>query len=164
LISESSGYLNYVEFDAYNGLADSWVELLPNGNHVGFLVGKRTALVVRNDDIYAFDPQRTVVDVADDHDDMLPSGYDLGQNYPNPFNPSTAIEYSLPRRDHVEITIYNLLGRKVRTLLDQTQDAGEYKVIWNGRNDAGITVGSGLYLYQVKSGKFSASKKMLLVK
>jgi len=71
-----------------------------------------------------------------------------------------------PKRkpDQVEITIYNLLGRKVRTLLDQTQDAGQYRVTWNGRDDNGAVVGSGLYLYQVKSGLFSSSKKMLLVK
>ena len=164
LISEEIGYVHYNKFYAYNGLADSWVELVPNGTHSGFLVGKRTALVVRSTDIYAFDPERTVVDVAEEETAPLPTGYSLGQNYPNPFNPSTVIEYSLPRRDQVEITIYNLLGRKVRTLLDQTQDAGQYRVTWNGRDDNGAVVGSGLYLYQVKSGLFSSSKKMLLVK
>jgi len=66
LISEEIGYVHYNKFYAYNGLADSWVELVPNGTHSGFLVGKRTALVVRSTDIYAFDPERTVVDVAEE--------------------------------------------------------------------------------------------------
>ena len=164
LVSRTNGVVSYSGFYAYNGLADSWVELIPSGTHVGFLLGERTALVVRSTDIYAFDPQRVSVGVADDNRTLLPSHCELGQNYPNPFNPSTVIEYTLPRREQVELSVYNLLGRKVITLLDKIQDPGKHEVTWDGRDENGILVGSGLYFYQIKSGGYSTAKKMLMLK
>jgi len=164
LISEKVGFVTYNKFYAYNGLADSWVELVPNGSHYGFVVGNRTALVVRDTDIYAFDPERAPVDVADEDDYILPAGFSLKQNYPNPFNPNTIIEYSLPHRTQIEVAVYNLLGRRVRTIVDKTQEAGDYKVVWSGRDDFGKRVASGLYFYQVKAGEYVESRKMLLLK
>jgi len=99
-----------------------------------------------------------------DGDGALPKQFTLSQNYPNPFNPSTAIEYSLPVRCHVELTIYNVLGQKVRTLVDEIQRACCQTVAWDGKNDHGKELASGIYLYRIKAGEFTQSRKMLLLK
>jgi hypothetical protein len=97
--------------------------------------------------------------------EIMPSNYSLKQNAPNPFNPSTDIAYSLPAPGHVTLTIYNVLGQNVRTLVDEFQDAGHKSVVWNGRDNSGSTVASGVYFYHLKAGeKFSATKKMMMLK
>jgi len=95
---------------------------------------------------------------------VLPTSYKLSQNYPNPFNPTTTIEYALPSRSNVTIAVYNLLGQKVRTLIETDKPAGLYKTAWDGTNDKNLPVASGLYFYRIKAGDFTASKKMLLLK
>ncbi len=93
-----------------------------------------------------------------------PSEFDLSQNYPNPFNPSTKIEFSLAKSGFVTLQIYDLLGRKVRALVSQELSSGYKSVIWDGKNDDGEAVASGVYFYQLKVGDFSEPKKMLLLK
>ncbi|HEU4365029.1 MAG TPA: FlgD immunoglobulin-like domain containing protein [Candidatus Krumholzibacteria bacterium] len=88
----------------------------------------------------------------------------LGQNTPNPFNPTTLISYSLPAREHVTVSVYDASGRLVRTLVDETRGAGSHDVQWDGRDNAGTTVGSGVYFYRLTAGKFSESKKMVMLK
>ena len=94
----------------------------------------------------------------------LPLTYALHQNYPNPFNPQTVIQYALPRACEVQITIYNMLGQKVKTLVDGYQDAGYKRVEWNGRNGRGEEIASGIYFYRIKAGDFVDSKKMVILK
>ncbi len=94
----------------------------------------------------------------------LPTQYELDQNYPNPFNPSTTLRYSLKKGGFVELSIYNILGRKVKTLVSGEQDAGSHDVFWDGRNDSGDPVASGLYFYRLTAGDYVNTKKMLLVK
>ncbi|HQU70642.1 MAG TPA: T9SS type A sorting domain-containing protein [Calditrichia bacterium] len=92
-------------------------------------------------------------------------GFELAQNYPNPFNPSTHITYSLGKRAEVSLQVYNLLGQKVRTLVkNHNQVAGLYKIQWDGRDDDGRKVASGVYFYRLKAGDFIRSRKMMLVK
>ncbi len=93
----------------------------------------------------------------------------LGQNYPNPFNPTTRIEYRLPEtgpggKARVSLIVYDVRGAKVRELVNGTQPAGKHVVDWDGRNDAGQTVGSGVYFYRMTSGAFSDVRKMVLLK
>lgn len=90
--------------------------------------------------------------------------YSLDQNRPNPFNPTTTIEYSVPERSHVTIDIFNMLGQKVRTLVDETKSAGSYRTEWNGCDDAGNAVSTGIYLYRFRSGDVVQAKKMVLIK
>ncbi|NQV18864.1 MAG: T9SS type A sorting domain-containing protein, partial [Armatimonadetes bacterium] len=90
---------------------------------------------------------------------LLPHEYSLSQNYPNPFNPVTTIQYSLPQRSDVQITIYDLLGKEVITLISETQDAGYKSIQWNASN-----VPSGMYFYQIKAGTYVQTKKMVLLK
>lgn len=94
----------------------------------------------------------------------VPQLYSLNQNYPNPFNSITRIHYQLPLASSVEFVIYNTLGQKIRTLVTIYQNAGFHYVQWNGRNDTGIQVSSGLYLYRLKAGNFMQTKKMLLMR
>jgi hypothetical protein len=93
-----------------------------------------------------------------------PSEFDLSQNYPNPFNPTTKIEFTLAKSGFVTLQIYDTLGRKVRTLVSEELSSGYKSVIWDGKNDDGDDVASGVYFYQLKVGDFSEPKKMLLLK
>jgi len=95
---------------------------------------------------------------------------ELGQNFPNPFNPVTRIEYWLPEagtgavRTPVNVSVYDVRGAKVRTLVNQAQVAGRYRVEWDGRDDHGTPVGSGVYFYRMSTPRFSDSRKMVLLK
>jgi len=102
--------------------------------------------------------------ISDEDKPLIPKSFVLSQNYPNPFNPNTTIEYSLPSRCEVSITVYNLLGKRVKTLLETSQPAGRYKTEWDGTDNNNQPVASGLYFYQIKAGDFIESKKMLLLK
>jgi hypothetical protein len=94
-----------------------------------------------------------------------PAHFELSQNYPNPFNPATTITYQLPNDGvDVHITIYNILGQVVKTLVNEQKNAGVYSVVWDGKNDEGIAVTSGVYIYQLKSGNFMQSKKLMMLK
>jgi len=88
----------------------------------------------------------------------------LAQNHPNPFNPSTSIKYSVAREGHVELGIYDLSGRLIRTLVSETRGSGDYTVTWDGKNVSGGGVPSGMYFYKFSSGGESTSRKMTLVK
>jgi hypothetical protein len=84
---------------------------------------------------------------------------------PNPFNPATTIRYGLPRAERVTLQVYNLLGEEVVTLVDDEQKAaGYHAAIWDGRNKNGRVVASGVYVYRIRAGDFSMTKKMALVK
>jgi hypothetical protein len=102
--------------------------------------------------------------VEEDAGTNVPLTFSLGQNYPNPFNPETVIEYFLPKESQVQITIYNLLGQKVRNLVDRRISAGHQKISWDGKNDKGEAVSSGIYFYRMEAGKFVQTKRMLLLK
>ena len=97
-------------------------------------------------------------------EEVLPTEFTLGQNYPNPFNPSTQIRYALPERSKVTITIYNMLGGKVRTLVNDYQEAGYRSAFWNATNDRGTLVSAGMYIYTIQAGNFYQAKKMILLK
>jgi 5'-nucleotidase/UDP-sugar diphosphatase len=94
----------------------------------------------------------------------LPQAFELHQNYPNPFNPETQISYSLPEDEQVRLTIYNVLGQRIKVLVDEHQSAGKQTVIWNGRNENGEKVSSGVYFYKLQAGEIVLTKKMSLMK
>ena len=97
-------------------------------------------------------------------DSFLPQNFTLEQNYPNPFNPSTTILYNLSNDELVSFEIFNLNGKKVRTLVNEYQNSGPKKVIWNADNNHGRQVPAGIYLYSIVAGNVKQTKKMLLVK
>lgn len=94
----------------------------------------------------------------------VPTAFELGQNYPNPFNPSTSISFSIPRQEHVVIAIYDMLGKEVNRIVDNTIAAGTFKATWKGDAQNGEKVPSGVYFYRIQAGSFSAAKKMLMLK
>jgi flagellar hook assembly protein FlgD len=88
----------------------------------------------------------------------------LTQNYPNPFNPHTSIQYDLPRAARVRLEIFNLLGQRVRTLLDEVKPAGTHRVEWDGLSSEGRHAASGIYFLRLTAEDFIATKKMILLK
>ncbi|MCP4709589.1 MAG: T9SS type A sorting domain-containing protein, partial [Planctomycetes bacterium] len=105
-----------------------------------------------------------LIAIEKDQGSIIPGNFRLYQNYPNPFNPETKICYNIPQKSNVDLTIYNLLGQKVRTLVDDNQAPGPKSIVWDGRNGYGDTVSSGVYLYQIKAGNEIQDRKMLLLK
>ncbi len=103
-------------------------------------------------------------DVSIDEDSPLPEEYHLQQNYPNPFNPVTKIEFSISQFSEVELIVYNTLGRQVRSLASGVYSAGRYTVDWDGADDDGKQVTSGVYYYRLKAGDVVQSRKMVLLK
>jgi len=92
----------------------------------------------------------------------VPENYSLSQNYPNPFNPTTTIEYQIPTESKVLIVIYDLLGRKIKTLVNDTKIAGLYRIIWDGTNINNRTSASGVYLIKMDADNFKETRKLLL--
>ena len=103
-------------------------------------------------------------EMGTDNEELMPIQYALHQNYPNPFNPTTTLRYDIPETGLVNIIIYDMLGRQIKTLINQTQDAGYRSVIWDATNDYGKSVSAGIYLYQIQAGKYLQTKKMVLLK
>ena len=104
----------------------------------------------------------TGVEVADS--DLIPTEYRLRPNFPNPFNPNTTIAFDLPKRDHIALKIFDLQGKLVRTLVDQGLNAGIHNYTWDGQDNRGQLVSSGIYIYSIQTDVFTASRKMAFVK
>jgi len=129
-------------------------------NEVNQLLDSVFTLIVTGDLVEAvtiIDSLNTVAGI--DMNESIPSKLTLHQNYPNPFNPTTTIQYELPQRSDVQITIYDLLGKAVLTLVSETQAAGYSSVQWDATN-----IPSGMYFYQIRAGDFVQTKKMVLLK
>ena len=101
----------------------------------------------------------TSIGINDHSNNTLPKSIDLLQNFPNPFNPTTTISFSLPERANVILSIYNELGEKVAVLLNGEKEAGMHNVNWNASNFV-----SGVYFYELKTEKYSTTKKLILMK
>jgi len=106
----------------------------------------------------------TAVGIGDAGMTTVPVEYRLDQNYPNPFNPTTSIGYYLPTASNLTIDVYNILGSKVTTLFNGKQDAGSHTVVWNGTDNFGNSVASGIYFYQMSAQNFNQTRKMMLLK
>ena len=125
------------------------------------LGGDNTALVMTSEgSLYAFNPYGDASDVENEKSEIqFPYMYQLSQNYPNPFNPRTTITYQLPMSHYVQLSIYNIMGQRVTSLIDEKQNSGRHQVEWNGSGFA-----SGIYYYKIKAGEFQDVKKMVLIK
>jgi len=97
-------------------------------------------------------------------EENLPADFILHQNYPNPFNPSTAIRFELKDNSLVNISIYDLLGKRVKKLLEDELVSGTHEIIWDGRNELGIKAPSGIYIFQMESKGLRKTHKGLLLK
>jgi hypothetical protein len=152
---------------AYNGVfvsedgAQTWQELNDNLNTLRIeclgLDAQNRYLFAGTDGGGLHRMDLTIESIADNK--SLPIGYTLKQNYPNPFNPETIINYELPITNYVELSIYNLLGQKIATLVSEKQPPGTYQVTWNAS-----AFSSGVYLYILKCGSFTEIRKMVLIR
>mgnify|MGYP001824098225 FL=1 len=88
----------------------------------------------------------------------------FARNYPNPFNPSTTIEFGIPEASHVDLRVYDVAGRLVRTLLNERTEAGNHEVVWNGTDESGSTVSSGVYFYRLIADEVTVTRKMVLLR
>ena len=102
--------------------------------------------------------------IAKIKESYIPHIFVFHQNYPNPFNPTTSLAYVLPKDELVNITIYDMMGRKIKTLVNDSQTAGYKSIQWNATNDRNEPVSAGLYLYTIQAGEFRQTKKMILLK
>ena len=127
----------------------------PTGSHTAW--GSDTAEPFK---YTVIDPATAIA--AEQEASSLPLMPALHENYPNPFNPQTTIAYELPQNESVRLTVYDILGREVVRLIDQTQAAGYHEVVWNGLDAAGNSVSSGIYLYRLQAGSYSRVNKMIL--
>ncbi|MCC6962701.1 MAG: S8 family serine peptidase [candidate division Zixibacteria bacterium] len=129
-----------------------------NSNFDNFCVGASSSLEGPVD--------QSVVEIGEPitKTDPLPHSFELSQNYPNPFNPTTTIKYFLPEVANVELVIVNVMGQTVRTLVNAMQAPGEHSVMWDGRDQSGVAVASGIYLYKMRAGDFTETRKMVLMK
>jgi flagellar hook assembly protein FlgD len=129
---------------------------LPIGNKVVFTTNKftetRDTLRVQG-----------ISDISNENNTII-TEFRLSQNYPNPFNPTTTINFTIPHKAKVILEIYNVLGQKIRTMINANLDRGLHEAQWNSKNDAGNLLGSGVYFYRIKAGKYVAAKKMILLK
>jgi hypothetical protein len=116
--------------------------------------------ILSSKDKYQFNP----ANVLFVKDEFVPSRFSLDQNFPNPFNPATTIRFSIPKEARVTLTIYDVLGREVATIVDQKVPAGQYSYRWEGRNARGSFAASGVYFYRIIAGDFVEAKKMMLLK
>ena len=102
--------------------------------------------------------------VQSEQNTAIPTTFKLEQNFPNPFNPRTTINYQLPRNTKVSLRIYNLNGQMIKSLVNSKQTMGSYAVTWDGKDEYGKQVASGLYIYAIKTKEFEQKRKMLFVR
>jgi hypothetical protein len=160
--SSSQHVYNYaVDLSAY---ADSAMIMF----HSGFMVPDSNQNGAESG-LFAVTPSGKVLEfsslVALEEENLsIPQTFDISQNYPNPFNPTTNIKYQLPEATDVNLVIYNILGQKVRTLVNNRINAGFHTVEWDTRNDAGVKISTGVYIYRFQAADFVRTKKMILIK
>jgi Leucine-rich repeat (LRR) protein len=183
----SGGFLLlWADEESEQGVLHVEIELLSRGGEVGLFMPDSTTVVdnitygSQSDDDVAYgrypdssatwqfmDPTPGATNTQElslNDNIVIPSQYTLHQNYPNPFNPITTLRYDLPENSLVNITIYDMLGRQVKTLINQTQGAGYKSAIWDATDEYGKPVSAGIYLYQIQAGKYNSTKKMVLLK
>jgi len=159
--SASKTDLRFVGYDEISVSLDFTPYRSGEYNEYLYIIDSLTGRAVDTINLYG---RTHVVTAVEDDIQLLPSVFELSQNYPNPFNPETRIEFSLAARADVSISIYNILGRRVKTLIDENRPAGTYTVIWDGTDRGGYHVASGIYLYRMQAGEFIQTRKMLLLR
>jgi len=132
---------------------------MQSAGHDGFALGDLNWFPTQKDNWF-----EDLTGVVKDPGSLTPDTYSLSEAYPNPFNPETNIKFNIAKSGTVRLVVYNILGQKVRTLLNDEVTAGQYTAKWDGRDEYGMSVSSGVYFFQLESGSFNMTKKMVLMK
>jgi hypothetical protein len=140
------------QWPQYVSSTDPYLEM--NATPIGTQIGVRTVKCDFWDQAEGF-----VTGIENNNNSTLPGNFILFQNYPNPFNPTTIIRFEIPRESIVTIKLYDLLGREIKTLVNEEKTAGSYSYIFDGSS-----LSSGIYFYRITAGKFAQTKKMILMK
>ncbi len=162
-IGQNSAYAGHGSLNAHFGLgdaaaADSVIVRWPSG-----IVDEFTDVAINQ--YVTVVENGTITSIEENGAETPPADFYLANNYPNPFNPQTTITYHLKKAGQVELTVFSTTGREIRTLMKGFRASGEHKIVWDGRDDSGVRVASGVYLYRLKMGKsVFAVKKMVLAK
>jgi hypothetical protein len=166
-------YLGNVYTQDYENITDSSTAI-STYEYAAFMTDLNLTLWTINYVIEASDEEFTVISQVGEcilentllsiNSEIIPEVFALHQNYPNPFNPVTSLRYDLPEDAQVNITIYDMMGRVVKTLVNSSQTAGYKSIRWNATNDRNEPVSAGLYLYTIQAGEFRQTKKMILLK
>lgn len=170
LLKYSNADGSIIAEDVYDNSGDDgrgdWLDpiLIDDSNHIFISFESEPCSTCTMFDVVTMKYSQDADDGSLISESELPIKYNLSQNYPNPFNPSTKFSYSLKDNVNVKITIYDILGRVIRTLVNEYQDAGYKSVIWDGTNNNGINVSTGLYIYKMEAGSFINTKKMMFIK
>ena len=151
-------------FGSYQSIETINTTYLDTEYEVGVTLYYRISAFDHSGNMGEFSPTVDMTVMWADLENAMPNEYTIHQNYPNPFNPSTTLRYTLPEQSDVKIAVYDMIGRKVRTLVNGSQDVGYKSVIWDATNDYGERVGAGIYLYQIQAGAFVQTRKMVLLK
>jgi len=164
-ITDASGMETLIDDDMATMAADNFMSDLEDGQELDYVMG------IFNFSFGTYKIQiRDLADLGqmvgiDDDVQVNPYDYALHENFPNPFNPETQIRFSVGGQENVKLIIYDVMGRQVRTLVNgESFRPGFHVVNWDGLDNAGHKVASGMYIYRIKAGDFIADKKMLLVK
>ena len=137
---------------------------------INYEILKTASIVENKSDYKSFDykivsgDKNYVIATSEEILKNIPDKYSLSQNYPNPFNPITNLDYELPKRSKVQILIYNVLGQQVKILLDEEQNYGSHSIFWDGLDQLGNEVSTGVYFARMITSSFTQTKKMLLLK
>ena len=103
-------------------------------------------------------------EITGDDPAPLPDSAFLAQNFPNPFNTATTIAFGLKEKGHVSLKIFDASGRLIRTLVEETRTVGKYETVWNGLDDTGVKISSGVYFYRLTTNEFEKTRKMILLR
>jgi hypothetical protein len=165
----SHGLLDTAGVSAYDQsycIASGPFDIAPGASDTAcfVMIGGRDVEALQSAVLSARARYRQATPVDDDREPSLPSAFELQQNFPNPFNPETVISYTLRHATQASVVIYSLLGRQIATLVDERQTAGTHSITWDGRDQDGRPVASGVYFYRLKAGDVAQTKKMILLK
>jgi hypothetical protein len=141
-----------------------WYVLTTPGSAALKLAMLKTSLTAGTSSLVVYSLGVSAMAVGGDQSDAKPEHARLHQNYPNPFNPETRIRYDIPTAGSVTLEIFNLNGRLVRSFTSNQQEAGEHEVVWNGKDNANVSVASGSYLYRIVANGAASAKKMVLLR
>jgi len=159
-ILEKSFDLDFTEFESIETIDTSYMDMEYELNQTYFY---RIASVDHAGNVgdYSETVEATVLSIDEE---AIPEVFALHQNYPNPFNPTTQIKYDLPEDAMVSITIYDIMGRSIKSLVNSNQSAGYRSIQWDATNNLGEPVSAGMYIYTIQAGEFRQTKKMVLLK